>query len=358
MSDERSLSAGWTVSRIPAGCRFAFTIVHDADSAYSERLAPLFEVFDALGLRVTTSVFALWADWARGGAVWSSWRQSADAAERFRRPKAVPLQDPQERRFYQDLASRGHEIALHTPSDTSSTRADFERSFALFADAFGHAPTVYTEHSARSNKDAQGNEGADPTSPYYCQDLLRRYAPWIWVDGPGALCGGGESKGFEILPTASPLNRLALERFALPKAFVRTGAWSAGDGDGFLRCYSPENLDSLERDEGIALVYTHLDRGWLDPSTRRMRADIEARLRSLAARPGWFAPAGEILDRASAVEAVEVVSDARRVRLTNRSDTRLERPVLRSRERSHEVVIDSLDGGQTLTVDFSGMLVK
>jgi len=280
-------------SLYPEGCRFAFTIVHDADSAYSKRLAPLFDVFDDLGLRVTASAFAFWAQWARGGAIWSEWR----AASPLTAPIAVPFCDPDERSFYQDLEARGHEIALHTPSDTSSTREEVVAAFELYRTTFGHYPTVYTEHSSRSNKDAQSNQGSDPSSPYYCRDVLLRYNPWIWVDGAGALPDTSDGKYFEIPPDATPLNEQACARYGLPKAFVRTGRWTAGDADGFLDSYSEENLDTLERDGGMALAYTHFDYGWLDSSTGRMRADLEDRLRYLAAKPGWFAPAGEILDR-------------------------------------------------------------
>lgn len=279
--------------RYPDGCRFAFTIVHDADSAYSARLAPLFDVFDDLGFRITASAFAFWASWARNGSIWSEWRQ----ASAFTAPIAVPLCDPTERRFYQRLASRGHEVALHSPSDTSNTPAEIADAFELYKSTFDRYPAVYTEHSSRSNKDAQSNEGSDPASPYYCRDLLLEYDPWIWVDGPGGLRDDDDGKHFEIPPTASPLNHHANQQYGLGKAFVRTGRWTRGNGDGFLESYSEENIDTLERDGGMALVYTHLDDGWLEPGTRRMRADLETRLRYLAGKPGWFAPAGEILER-------------------------------------------------------------
>ena len=47
----------WTLSAYPHGRDFAFTIIHDADDAYSKRLALLFDTFDELGLKVTTTSF-------------------------------------------------------------------------------------------------------------------------------------------------------------------------------------------------------------------------------------------------------------------------------------------------------------
>jgi hypothetical protein len=345
-------SGDWTVGRYPAGHRFAFTIVHDADSAYSRRLAPLFEVFDALGLRLTVSAFALWADWARDGAIWSRWRGSADAAERLRAPMSVPLCDVEECAFYQSLAARGHEIALHTPRETSSRREDLPRAFELFERAFGRSPAVYTEHSRRTKRDALANEGADPGSPYYCLDLLARYGPWVCVDGPGAMYGDDApgAPTFAIPPDASPIDRRARQRYGLARAFVRTGGWKNSDGDGFLRSYSTANLDALEGGGGLALVYSHLDAGWLDPATRQMRPDLRRRLEYLAAKPGWFAPAGEILDRVQAADAVAIRSDGRDLTITNPGLTRLERLPLRNRSSGEERVIASLAAGETIRI--------
>jgi hypothetical protein len=258
--------------------------VHDADSAFSARLAPLFDVFDDLGFRITASAFAFWADWAHDGAIWSEWR-----ATPFEGPIAVPLADPVEGRFYQQLSARGHEIALHSPADTSSTSDDVVAAFELYRTMFGRYAPVYVEHSARSNKDALANEGANPDSAYFTRDILLWYAPWIWVDEADSVRAHTDHRTI--------LNDAANARYGLSKAFVRTGRWSASDGDGFLACYTEDRVDALEADGGTALVYTHLNEGWLDPRTRQMRGDIADRLRYIASKPGWFAPAGEILDR-------------------------------------------------------------
>ena len=177
-----------------------------------------------------------------------------------------------------------------------------------------------------------------------------RYDPWIWVDGPGALCSGPGGKFFEILPTAPVINEHACARYGLSKTFVRTGQWADGDGDGFLRCYSEANIDTLERDGGMALVYTHLDAKWLDPASRRMRTDIEERLRYVAGKPGWFAPAGEMLDRARAVETLHVAGDERTVSVTQRGDASVGALLVRAPALGQEVTIAAIAPGQTVTV--------
>lgn len=131
----------WRIARHPANYRFSFTIVHDADAAYSKRLQPLFDVFTHLKLRLTVSAFAFWAAWARQGAIWDEWK-SPDGTVPIHRPKSVPLCDPNELEFYRALESAGHEIALHTPSETSSTRAEVIAAFFEFEKWFGHPARV------------------------------------------------------------------------------------------------------------------------------------------------------------------------------------------------------------------------
>jgi hypothetical protein len=307
----------WSISPYPDGHRFAFTIVHDADSAYSRRLVPLLEVFDALGLRITVTAFAFWAEWARNGDIWRRLR-SGDAEREFWAPKAVPLVDEIEREFYTRVTERGHEVGLHTPSDTSDTRADLERAFEFFGDVFGRYPPVYTEHSCSSNKETQANEGSNPTSLYYSTDLLNRYGPWVWVDGPGGLPDAAHPDFYDLRAAhGSPFNELARTRYGIVKGFVRSGKWRESNGDGFLSWYSEDHIEQLDRRGGLALVYTHLDAKWLDPRTRKMREPIAERLAHLAARNGWFAPAGRILDRMASMTHLRVVADARMLRVVN-----------------------------------------
>jgi hypothetical protein len=262
----------------------------------------------------------------------------------------VPFCDPHEAGFYGDLQRRGHEIALHSPSDTSNVRADVIRAFGEFERRFGHRPTLYVEHSARSNKDALGHEGADPSSPYYCLDLLRDYAPWIWVDEAGAVRDDPDARFFEIPPEATFTHLGAAARYRLPKTFVRTGRWTAPGGDGFLDCYSMDNLRTLEADGGAALVYTHLNDGWLDAATGRMRSEIRERLEYLSTRPGWFVPAGDILDRAQAVGEVRVVEHGDTVTATNQGPRVIEDLALTHRAFGRQLVIGTLEPGGSRTV--------
>jgi hypothetical protein len=131
------------------------------------------------------------------------------------------------------------------------------------------------------------------------------------------LPGPKDPRFYEIPPDESPFDEIAAQRWGTVNAFKRTGKWRRADGDGFLDFYSEQNIDALERDGGMALVYMHLNSGWLDPETRRMRAPLVDRLRYIAAKPGWFVPAGRMLDRARAVDGIRLSSSGSTLRLEN-----------------------------------------
>jgi len=70
------------------------------------------------------------------------------------------------------------------------------------------------------------------------------------------------------------------------------------DGDNldvFLDLLKPENLDRLEHERGVCLVYAHLGAGSF---TRDGKVDprFEARIADVSRRNGWFVPASELLD--------------------------------------------------------------
>jgi hypothetical protein len=70
------------------------------------------------------------------------------------------------------------------------------------------------------------------------------------------------------------------------------------DGDNldwFEELLKPDNLDRLEREGGVCLVYTHMGAGSFNQGSG-VNPRFEARLKDLASRNGWFVPASEILD--------------------------------------------------------------
>ncbi|HUK40056.1 MAG TPA: hypothetical protein VLX11_03405 [Candidatus Acidoferrales bacterium] len=341
----------WSISLYPDGHPFAFTLVHDADGAYSRRLSPLFDAFDGVGLKITATAFMFWADWAKDGRIWNDWKKTESSGEIFFAPQCVPLADDTEREFYVELSRRGHEIGMHTPSETSSTRPEIVRGFEFFKQVFGSYPTVYVEHSGSTKKDAQRSEGSTPESTYYNIDLLNSYGPWVWLDDFWGVPHNRHARFYDIIAAnGSPFNDVAPKQYGILKAFLRTGKWAEGDGDGFLAWYSEENIDSLEKNRGIALVYTHLDKKWLDPETKKIRTAIRDRLRYLTSKNGWFVPAGTILDRVQAVQKIKLYFKRRYLRVANTGSEVVKGLTLISKKRRSlrcgHLVLNPTSGGE------------
>ena len=61
------------------------------------------------------------------------------------------------------------------------------------------------------------------------------------------------------------------------------------------RSEGQETLDRLEREGGLCLVFAHMGAGSFNRGSG-VDPRFEARIKDLASRNGWFAPASEILD--------------------------------------------------------------
>lgn len=347
----------WQISPYPDGRDWAFTIVHDADDAFSARLGPLFDEFDRCGIKVSVTAFAFWADWAGGGSVWDTWMRE----DPFRKPRAVPLEHPEEREFYKSLVARGHEVGLHTASDSHDPRERVERAFEFFRGEFGMYPPIYVEH--RDNLENHQYRGADPASDYFITDLLNRYKPWVWIVSPSAIPYDGRGRYFDVLSSqrpllgygwarawgtlkgliktrrwdrengrlyellrrgGSPFDEYARRKYGLARAFRRSGLYRQADGSGFLEWYQDRHLDALEQHGGLAIVYTHLNTNWLDIESRRMRPALAARLAAVASRNVWLATASAILERLWAMKRVFIADDGDWVKIVNASDRQVD----------------------------------
>lgn len=356
----------WVLSPYPNGYNFAFTIVHDADYAYSKRLEPIFRVFNELGLKITATVFIKRAS-EEFEASNIKYLKSVNQRDRpFWGYRNVPLSEEEEKGFYKRIAALGHEIGMHTPSATSDTRETVIQSFERFKKVFGSYPKIYVEHWGEGNKETQGNEGANPQSPYYCTDLLNHYRCWVWAI-PGGLAKPSHKKFYNILAVnGSPFSDYALKKFGIVNGFLRSGQYRHGDGDGFLEWYSRENIDALEKERGLALVYAHLDIKWLDKKTRKMRKKLEKRLHYLASKDGWFVPAGKILDRFKVMRNIFLSYNIRDkwLKVTNVNPFTVDKVTLISQENrwlkrikgeviktndDHEIILDSILPFETIS---------
>lgn len=272
--------------RFPDGRRFAFSIVDDTDMATLERVRPIYEVLARYGLRTTKTV------WVLASTETSHASNQGDS-----------LQDADYLAFIRDLQARGFEIALHGARGGDSRREETVDALAQFEILLGRGPRMQINHYLNADNLYWGNDRWS-------------FAPYRWAYGLAVnreFSGDDPATGFfwgdlakERITYVNQFTFLDIDLLSVTPSFPYhlddkpyVNLWfSTVDGDGlsqFEALLSPANLDRLERDGGICLVYTHFGNGSFN------RADgvdprFEERIRDLASRNGWFAPASEILD--------------------------------------------------------------
>lgn len=270
----------------PDGKRFAFTIVDDTDMATLERNRPVYEVLHRHGLRTTKTTWVL------------------QPTETDHAPNAGDsIQDPEYLAFLKELQGSGFEIALHGVRGGSSGRADVIAGLEVFRREFGAYPRLHVNHSRNRDNLYWGAarwslpplrwlyglakddhfSGEDPTSPHYWGDLARRHIHYV---------------NQFTFADINLLNVTPSFPYHLPDKPLVNRWFPTANGDNldqFERLLSPDNLDRLEREGGISIVYAHLGAGSFNAGDG-VNPRFEARIRDVASRNGWFVPASELLD--------------------------------------------------------------
>jgi hypothetical protein len=270
----------------PDGKKFAFTICDDTDMATVENIKPVYDYLYDLGMRTTKTVWVLPTN---DSLAWPN--------------RGETLNDSAYTRFILDLKEKGFEIALHGCRGGSSQRAEIINSLENYNDIIGEYPKIHINHYI--NKDnlywgvdkldliplkilyilSKANEksyGHIPESEYFWGDVARNHISYV------------VNFSFNDINTykVNPL----MPYYDPEKSYVNYWFHTSygSDVNEFNELLGEENLDRLEEEGGICIVYTHFAYGFcvdgiLNEVTRE-------RLQDLAGRDGWFVPAGEILD--------------------------------------------------------------
>jgi hypothetical protein len=269
----------------PGGARFAFTVLDDTDGARVENVAPIYDLFERLGMRTTKTVWPV---------------HCPEGSPDFH--VSQTLDDPDYHGFVLDLHRRGFEITWHGPTMESSLRERVERGMDRFRELFGAYPRIHVNHSFNRDNLYWGAERLDDP---ILKRLVRRFAD-VPSDGhrPGTsywwgdLCSGRIEYARNL--TFSGVNTARYNPsmpYRDPRRPLIPWWFSASDAEGvdeFNRLISPANQERLEREGGICIVATHLGKHFVrDGAVNPTTSDL---LHRLADRPGWFPAVGELLD--------------------------------------------------------------
>lgn len=270
----------------PDGKAFAFTIVDDTDVATLENVRPVYEFLERLELRTTKTVWML---------------PTNDPVESPNRGQS--LRDPAYREFIMGLLKIGFEIASHGARGGNSKRGEILAAMEEFKNTVGYYPYIHVNHHKNAENIYWGKDKfAVPLVRWIYGWLAGRGVYYGHVEGSDYYWGDFVRQNVKYVPNFSfpEINVLKLNP-SLPyhlreKEYVNYWYHSCNGGtlEAFNDLLSKRNLDRLEREGGVAIVYTHFGKGFCRDG--KLDATFQARLKDVASRNGWFVPAGTILD--------------------------------------------------------------
>ncbi len=275
-----------SIESFPNGARFAFSIIDDTDESTTENVKPIYDLLCDLGIRTTKTVWVLPTN-----------------NPKLRPNEGETLSNPDYLAFIRGLQDKGFEIAFHGARGGDSTRQEIIESLDKFRELIGYYPNIHINHCFNKDNLYWGVEKLNslPLRLFYrlTSDNRRYYGH---VPGSDFFWGdiAQERIKYSVNFSFHKINLLAvtpnMPYFDPKKPFVN--AWfhtsDGGSQDSFNKLLSKENLDRLERERGVCLVYTHFGKGFC--LNGEVNQATKERLQELASRNGWFVPANEILD--------------------------------------------------------------
>ena len=270
----------------PEGKRFAFTIIDDTDMTTLERVRPIYAVLEKYGLRTTKTVWVF------------------DTNNPSHPPNlGDSLQNDEYRAFVEGLQQRGFEIAMHGVRGGNSDRQQTIHGLEEYKRLLGAYPRMHVNHSLNEENLYWGANlyalpplrwfasmagqhqfaGDDPASPYFWGDIAKARIQYV------RRFTFSQINLYKTVPSMP---------YHLPNTPYVNYWFPTANGNRIIEfeaLLSDENLDRLEREGGVCLVYSHLGSGSFNAGTA-VNPRFEARIKAIAARQGWFVPASQILD--------------------------------------------------------------
>lgn len=268
----------------PDGKKFIFTIIDDTDDAFLPGIGEIYNILYQNGLRTTKTV-------------WVYPPQDAPVS------KGDCLQKPEYLSFVKDLINKGFEIGLHNIGSGEFKRSQIIKGLDFFKDNLGFYPKIHINHSYNKDNIYSGSKrftfplnivvkklysaydnfsGDDPNSDFFWGDIHKsqiKYARNLEIDNINTI------KKVPYIPYKEKrFDKYANYWFASTFA---SNQWL------FNNIVTPQNIDKLEQEKGICILYTHLGYytqfGVVDKGFKNM-------IEYIGKKDGWYIPVSQVLD--------------------------------------------------------------
>lgn len=269
----------------PGGSEFAFTFVDDTDWASIERVKPVYDLLQALGMRTTKTVWVL--DGGPGA-----------------RNSGATCEDNAYLEWILSLQDAGFEIALHNVAPSTSVRERTGIGLDRFKQLFGVKHILHCNHVGCEEGiywgEARLSGWRKAIYRVLARDQVGRYRghiqgdPLFWGDLCSKHISYVRNFVYRDIDTLSICPEMPYHDPAKP--FVRywfAGA-DAGNLERFLRNFTVPKIDTLVRNRGACIAYVHFAAGFVKNGA--VDARFRDRLEYISGKQGWFAPASEILN--------------------------------------------------------------
>lgn len=273
--------------KFPNNKKFAFTVFDDTDKSTIENIKPIYDLLDKLKIYTTKSV-------------WISPSNSKKSVD-----QGQTLSDPIYLSFILDLKRKGFEIGFHGTKGGSSKRTEILQGIEKFKNTIGYYPQSYVNHAYNEESIYWGKyrlnspflnflykiitfkrkdifDGHLPNSEYFWGDVCKDKIKYV--------------RNF-VFPGINTLKQNPSMPYHDPKKPYVNFWFSSSDGHDvktFNKLLNKQNIDRLERENGVCIVYTHFANGFV--KNGKVNTETEKLLTDLAERSGWFVPVSTILD--------------------------------------------------------------
>lgn len=276
--------------QFPDGKRFAFTILDDTDDATFEIVRCVYDRLREYGFRTTKTVWPM--DCPEGS-------QEYFAAETLQRPEYLA--------YVKQLVADGFELASHGATMESSDRERTLRGFAFLDEHFKTTLRLYANHGENRENLYWGAERfRTPPLRWLMRAVDRKQrsghfsghvegSPYFWGDVCRTRFCYVRNFTFAGLDALAFNPEMPYSTASTPYVEHWFSTTDAPDPAAFLRRVTREAIDALEKAGGACIVSTHFGKkGYVADGS--LHPGVDAMLRYIAAKPGWFVPASKILD--------------------------------------------------------------
>jgi hypothetical protein len=277
------------MSLLPAGRRFAFSILDDTDDSTRRNVEPVYAVLRDCGLRTTKTAWPL--DCPEGSRHFFA---------------AETLQDKAYLGFVHQLVEDGFELAFHGATMESSLRERTLEGLEFLRSEFGRYPRLSCNHGQnRENLYWGAQRFHTPALRLLSRRLLgdqgdtyeghRDGSPFFWGDVARDVIEYVRNFTFDRLDLLRMDPSTPYHVTSTPYVRHWFSTTDAPDVGAFNRVLSSDRIDRLAAEGGICIISTHFGKGFVQDG--RVNPTTERLLRRLAAKAGWFVPVSDILDR-------------------------------------------------------------